>query len=175
MKVKIKRAWAMPNRWTFIIKPIQKLLNEEITPGIWVDPFCGKYSPAQITNDLNPQISATSHIDALKFLEQLENNIADGVILDPPYSITQAAKCYESYGKGKLDINVTNKKYWSEIRRNLARITKPGGKAICLGWNSQGIGKNNGFKITRVLLVPHGGGRNDTIVTVGIKNTEGRD
>ena len=29
-----------------------------------------------------------------------------------------------------------------------------------------GIGKNNGFKIVEILLVPHGGWHNDTIVTV---------
>jgi len=29
-----------------------------------------------------------------------------------------------------------------------------------------GIGKGRGFKIVRIMLVPHGGAKNDTIVTV---------
>jgi len=29
-----------------------------------------------------------------------------------------------------------------------------------------GLGKNRGFKMARILLVPHGGSKNDTIVTV---------
>lgn len=33
-----------------------------------------------------------------------------------------------------------------------------------------GLGKNRGFKMTRILLVAHGGSKNDTIVTVEIKN-----
>jgi hypothetical protein len=32
-----------------------------------------------------------------------------------------------------------------------------------------GMGKNRGFKIKRILLVPHGGAKNDTIVTVEVK------
>ena len=37
---------------------------------------------------------------------------------------------------------------------------------ISFGWNSQGFGKNLGFEIIEVLLVPHGRSHNDTIVTV---------
>jgi len=37
---------------------------------------------------------------------------------------------------------------------------------ICFGWNSMGIGKTNNFKMVKILLVPHGGIHNDTIVTV---------
>jgi len=29
-----------------------------------------------------------------------------------------------------------------------------------------GIGKNRGFEMVEILLVPHGGSKNDTIVTV---------
>lgn len=34
------------------------------------------------------------------------------------------------------------------------------------------MGKTNGFEIDEVLLVPHGGWHNDTIVTVDIKERE---
>ncbi len=44
-----------------------------------------------------------------------------------------------------------------------------GGKAICFGWSSMGLGKNRGFEMKRILLVPHGGSKNDTIVTVETK------
>ena len=29
--MKIERKWAMPNKWTFTIKPIAELLKEEVT------------------------------------------------------------------------------------------------------------------------------------------------
>ena len=51
----------------------------------------------------------------------------------------------------------------------MARIIKPGGYAICCGWTSQGLGKNRGFEMIEILLVPHGGSKNDTIVTVEVK------
>lgn len=38
-------------------------------------------------------------------------------------------------------------------------------------WNSGGFGKNLGFEMIEILLVPHGGHHNDTIVTVERKFT----
>ena len=46
----------MPSAWTFIIKPISDLLKEEVNNGLWCDPFAGKNSPAQIKNDINPEM-----------------------------------------------------------------------------------------------------------------------
>ena len=47
----------------------------------------------------------------------------------------------------------------------IKRILKPNGLALCFGWNSNGIGKTRGFEMLEVLLVPHGGSKNDTICT----------
>ena len=165
--MEIKRKWAMPNKWTFTIKPIKELLEEEVVGANWVDPFCGKNSPAQIRNDLNPKIKdAQTHLDALEFLKSLESKSYNGVLFDPPYSITQAKQCYEGFGMDKLDIKPTSMKYWAECKNEIARILKPGGKVICFGWNTMGLGKNRGCKMERILLVPHGGSKNDTIVVV---------
>lgn len=60
-----------------------------------------------------------------------------------------------------------------EEKKQIARIVKHGGKVISFGWNSGGIGKKLGFEITRILLVPHGGHHNDTIVTVETKISNG--
>ncbi|MBE3085578.1 MAG: adenine-specific DNA methylase [Bacteroidetes bacterium] len=169
--MKIERVWAMPNKWTFTIKPIKELLNEEITEGIWDDPFCGENSPAQMRNDLNPNNPfAQTHMDALDFLKSLETESADGILFDPPYSITQAKQNYEGFGMENLKIKPTSMQYWSECKNEIARIIKPNGKAICFGWNSMGLGINRGFTMTRILLVPHGGSKNDTIVTVEVKS-----
>lgn len=154
----LERTWAMPNRWTFTIKPIRELLETEVGEGVWVDPFAGenggKY--AQVTNDIE-----RGGTDALEFLRSLEPESADGVLYDPPYSITQA----RMYGKKEF----SRMEYWASCKNEVARILRPGGKAICFGWNSMGIGKNRGFVMERVLLVPHGGSKNDTIITVETK------
>ena len=57
-----------------------------------------------------------------------------------------------------------------DYQDEIARIIKPKGIAICFGWNSMGLGKNRGFKMIEILLVPHGGSKNDTIVTVELKH-----
>jgi len=52
------------------------------------------------------------------------------------------------------------------MKTEITRIVKPSGTVISFGWNSGGIGKTNGFKIYRILLVPHGGIHHDTICVV---------
>jgi hypothetical protein len=160
--MKIERKWAMPNKYTFKIKPIKELLVEEVRqPQYWLDPFAGYNSPAFMTNDLDPQSPAKHHKDALEFLCGFLPESYDGILYDPPYSITQA----RMYGKKEF----SSMKYWADCKNEMARIIKPGGKAICFGWNSMGLGKNRGFRIERILLVAHGGSKNDTIVTVETK------
>lgn len=63
----------------------------------------------------------------------------------------------------------TRASFWSNQKKEIGRIVKVGGKVITFGWNSGGIGSKHGFEITRILLVPHGGWHNDTIVTVETK------
>ncbi len=166
MALKIDRIWAMPNKYTFTIKPIKLLLKDEITHGSWCDPFSGKHSPADVRNDISPDSNAEYHMDALEFLQQFADDRFDGVLYDPPYSFRQAVECYKGYGKE----HITNMKYWSTIKDQIGRIIKPNGKVICFGWNSMGLGINRGFTMTRILLVAHGGSQNDTIVTVETKN-----
>jgi len=135
----------------------------------WADPFAGFNSEAELTNDLDPESPARDHIDALDWVRDLPNDKLAGMLFDPPYSFRQASECYKKNGREKLTATVTSKKYWSDIKNEIARKIKPGGKFIGFGWNSMGLGKNRGFVMKRVLLVPHGGSMNDTIVTVEVK------
>lgn len=169
--MQIERIWAMPNKHTFTIKPIKELIGAELC-GISniIDPFAGFNSPGSATNDLNPDAPTLSHIDALEFLKQYKDSQFDAVIYDPPYSYRQVSEMYKGMGIEKFDPRQTRQDYWSDIRNELARLCKPNGIAISCGWNSMGLGKTRGFRMERVLLVPHGGNRNDTIVTVEVKN-----
>jgi hypothetical protein len=87
----------------------------------------------------------------------METGKADLVLFDPPYSITQAAQCYKDYGKDKLERSVANMGYWADCKNEVSRILKPNGIALICGWNSNGIGKNRGFEMLEIVLVPHGG------------------
>lgn len=171
--MRIERVWAMPSKHTFLIKPISQLLKEELDKGIWVDPFCGENSPAIFTNDLNPLITqAQSHVDALEYLRLFPDDFADGVLFDPPYSVRQLAECYKMVGIAVTQ-EMTRPNFWTDVKAEIARIVKAGGKCISFGWNSGGIGKTLGLEIVRILLVPHGGIHNDTIVTVERRTNAG--
>ena len=156
----------MPNKWTFTIKPIKELLNRHVGDGKeWLDPFAGKNSPAEITNDINLDMPTKYHFDALGFLKIQENNSAIGIILDPPYSLRQISEHYKKAGI-KITGWHTSAGWASAIKNETARIIKPNGKAICCGWTSMGLGKGRSFEMCEILLVPHGGSKNDTIITV---------
>jgi len=165
--MEFERTWAMPNSKTFSIKPIKDLLAEEVTKGIWLDPFARNSKIATITNDLNPNCSADYHLEAIEFLKLFNDNYADGVLFDPPYSPRQIKECYNGIGIENFN---TKMNFWSDTKNEIARVIKPNGKSICFGWSSMGLGKCRGFTIQKILLVPHGGNKNDTIVTVEIKN-----
>ena len=160
----INRIWAMSSPWTFSIKPIKNLLDRYISPTQkWCDPFAGKYSPAQIKNDLNGEHEFC--MDALDFLKTRKDGEFDGVLLDPPYSYRQVSEHYKKAGI-KVTSWHTSAGYNSALKNEVKRILKPGGFVICFAWNSTGMGKNREFKIIEILLVCHGSYKNDTIVVV---------
>ena len=170
--ISIERIWAMPNKNTFEIKPIHDLIVDEITGGIWIDPFANRNKLASITNDLSTEFDTDYHLDALDFLKMFDTDSVDGVLYDPPYSPRQVSECYNNVGYN-VTWDTTKASFWGNHKREISRIVKIGGKVITFGWNSGGIGYKYGFEIQKVLLVPHGGWHNDTICTVEIKTHEG--
>jgi hypothetical protein len=166
--LKVERCWAMPNKNTFDILPIKNLIQEEMTKGKWIDPYANTNKLATITNDLNELYDTDYHMDALDFLKMFDDASVDGVLFDPPYSPRQVAECYHDMGY-ETNWKTTSSAFWSDQKKEIGRIVRKGGKVITCGWNSGGIGKKYGFDMTRVLLVPHGGWHNDTIVTVEVK------
>ena len=168
--IKINREWAMPNSNTFSIKPIRELIERYLS-GTIIDPFANQNKLATITNDLDPQYDTDYHMDATEFLKILDDNSADVVLWDPPYSPRQIMECYKKFNM-TVNMQTTQASYWSKQKEQIARIIKPNGIVITCGWNSGGIGKKYGFKIIEILLVAHGGWHNDTIVTVERKTIQ---
>jgi len=166
--MKFERIWSMPNKDTFSIKPISEMLKQEVGAGIWIDPFSNGARVANIINDLNPDVDADYHMDALDFLKMFDSESIDGVLYDPPYSLRQVVECYKGYGR-EVTQETTQSSWRSRHIDQIARILKPNGKAICFGWNSAGVGKTRGMRLNRILLVTHGGSKNDTICTVETK------
>ena len=175
---KISRTWAMPNSETFSIKPIKELVGRYVEDvptfreegqrfKLIVDPFV-RNSPFKdrcLSNDLDTDIEADHHMDALEFLESINDGTVDLMLFDPPYSPRQVSECYKKMDK-TVNMQTTQSSFWGNLKREVERVIAPKGVVITCGWNSGGIGKTLGFSIEEILLVPHGGWHNDTIITV---------
>jgi hypothetical protein len=163
--MEMKRIWCMPSKWTFEIKPIADLLKRYNVGLGWIDPFCGVHSPAEFKNDLHKDNkNAQFHLEAHDFL-MLKHWEIKGALFDPQYSLTQVSRSYNDIGlKFKSKENPTGG--FPKVRKRLSELLKSGQYCISFGWNSAGLGKKNGMEIVEILLVAHGGNRNDTIVTV---------
>lgn len=160
----MSRAWCMPNKHTFSIKPIRELVQKYLS-GYSIDPFANDCKLATVTNDLIEDYDTDYHLDALDFLRRFKDKSVDTVLFDPPYSPRQISECYKSAGR-TVNMQTTQAKFWSDLKKEVARVVKLDGKVITCGWNSGGIGNTYGFEILEILLVAHGGWHNDTIVTV---------
>lgn len=165
----MNRVWAMPSPDTLSIPPFRQLVKKYLhTATVTVDPFARNCTWATYTNDLNPDTAAEYHLDAAEFLRELKAKDvkADLIIFDPPYSLEQCKRSYESVGRvvTMRDTQVWGR--WTEHKELIRDITGPGAVAITFGWNTNGIGKKYGFRIVEILLVAHGGGHHDTICTV---------
>ena len=161
----IKREWAMPNKNTFSIKPIKDLIQRYLK-GKWIDPFAN--------DSIFKELLITYNLDALEFLKQFNDNSIDGILFDPPYSIHQINEVYDGFGKIKQ---------FSRYAIEIKRIIKPKGYCISFGWNSNGmpyemkidgIKHKTGFNKVKkeILIIPHGGCHNDTLVTIDQKIIE---
>lgn len=91
---------------------------------------------------------------------------ADAVLFDPPYSPRQISEAYKSVGLEVGMRETQNGRLYKTVKDEPHRLLRPGGIAICCGWNSAGFGKTRGYEFQEILLVAHGGAHNDTIVTV---------
>ena len=160
----INRVWAMPNKNTFSIKPIAELIARHLA-GKSIDPFANSNKLATITNDLNTEFDTDYHLDALAFLKLFNDESIDTVLFDPPYSPRQISECYKAFDMA-VNMQTTQASFWGNMKKEITRVVRRNGKVITCCWNSGGIGKTAGFKQLEILLVPHGGWHNDTIVTV---------
>jgi hypothetical protein len=164
------RQFAMPCGETFSIPPVSKLLDRWLPPmgggAIIVDPFSRNSQRANLTNDADPSTQAQFHMLAEDFVESHAHVIADAVLFDPPYSPRQIAELYRYIGRACGSEQTQNARLYKKVKDGLDKMLRPGGIAICCGWNSMGFGLNRGYDLLEVLLVPHGAAHNDTIVTV---------
>lgn len=158
----------MPGAETLNIRPIKQLVSRYVPKDgdRWIDFFARNQRICKTTNDINPAFKTTFNKCALALSKDLREGFFKGAILDMPFSMNQNRVLYENFGRGHYCVRPDSMKYWAEFKNNVAKLIIPGGIVITCAWSSMGLGKNRGFEMIEILLVPHGGSRNDTIVTV---------
>jgi len=172
--ITFSREFAMPNHETFSLPPVARLLDRWLVGAtVIVDPFARNSTRGTVTNDLNPTTGALYHLPAEEFVLSLNGTQADAVLFDPPYSPRQIAECYQGIGRRAAMSDTQSARLYRLVKNGLDRVLKPGGIAICCGWNSLGFGLKRNYEMLEILLVTHGGAHNDTIVTVERKSQAG--
>lgn len=171
-EIKFSRVWEMPNSNTFDISCINKLIQKyNRAEYLSLDPFANKNRIAKITNDLDPDMGCDYCMDALDFLKTFDSESIDFILYDPPYSPRQVSECYKKLGR-TVNMQTTQSSFWGNLKKEIARVLRPGGVVISFGWNTNGIGKTKGFYIVEVMAVAHGGAHNDTLCTVEFKHDD---
>lgn len=147
-------------RYTFKNKKV-KAWVEENAEGYVLNLFAGKYrlNCDEVRNDLDENMDAGFHMDALDFLKYWhENKLVkfNTVLLDPPYSFR---KCMTKYN------GVVSSRFY-QVKNHILDILAPHGIVITFGYHSNSMGKNRGFKQEHLLVMSHGGAIHDTFAII---------
>lgn len=141
-------------RYTFE-SPKIKTWVENNSFGKVLNLFAGKtlLSVNEIRNDIDDDMLAEYHKDALTFILEWGGCKFDTVILDPPYSYRKAMEMY----KGN---------YSSRFKRladSMSKIVQSKGKVISFGYHSTFMGKKRDYDLNRLCVFAHGGSQHCTI------------
>ena len=166
--MRIRRGWAMPNKFSFQIEPIGELVEKYCARAqVIIDPFAGSNRKATHTNDLNPFYNTDHNLDALAFLQMLEAQdiSADAILFDPPYSLQQIKEVYKSIGIERWT-KQDQQNQWRKEKDICAKLLKVGGHFLHFGWHTNALGKKRNCQIVEILMVAHGRTHHDTLCTV---------
>jgi len=148
------------HKYTFEVKAIRKWV-ERNCDGYTLNLFSGitKLAIDEVRNDLDINVPADYHMDALKFVMQWEGTKFNTILLDPPYSYRKSMEKYE--GRISSPFNL--------LKDELVKIISSKGKIITFGYHSVSMGIKRGFVIGKIALFSHGGAIHDTIATIEYK------
>lgn len=145
------------NKYTFKMKPI-KIWIESQCIGNVLNLFSGetKLNVKEIRNDIDKNMPAEFHLDALKFVENWKGSKFDTIILDPPYSYRKSMEFYNG--------NVMSP--FKKLKDAIPNILNKNGHIITFGYHSIVMGKNRGFNLKGIAIFSHGGAIHDTIASI---------
>jgi len=145
------------NRYTFSIKPMKEWA-EANCEGKTLNLFAGKTKLQidEVRNDLDSEMLAGYHMDALDFVTGWEGAKFNTILLDPPYAYRKSMEMYKGIIASPF----------RQLKDEVAIILEDNGIVITFGYHSVVMGEGRGFKVERVCLFSHGGAIHDTIATI---------
>ncbi|EHQ26477.1 hypothetical protein Mucpa_2347 [Mucilaginibacter paludis DSM 18603] len=145
------------HRYTFTVGPIRRWVEKECE-GKVLNLFCGPTRLAlnEIRNDLNPDMPADHHLDALEFLRTWNGERFNTILLDPPYAYRKSMTMYQGMICSPF----------RQLKDAIPACLYPGGLVITFGYHSVVMGRNRQFEPEKIALFSHGGAIHDTIATV---------
>ncbi len=144
-------------RHTFRNKRIREWVEDRVEAAV-LNLYCGptQLDCAEIRNDIDSEIDAHYHMDALELVKALGKDNFDTIILDPPYSYRKSMEMYNG--------NVSSP--FNQLKNEIPRILSDKGIVITFGYHSVSMGKTRGFEQEEILLMSHGGAIHDTIAVI---------
>lgn len=145
------------HRYTFSVKPI-RVWVEQICEGRVLNLFAGKtrLMLEETRNDLNPEMPAEYHCDALAFLRNWQGEKFHTILLDPPYAYRKSMELYQGIVCSPF----------RQLKDAIPNCLASGGLVITFGYHSVVMGKKRGFTLERLALFSHGGAIHDTIASI---------
>ncbi|GAA3989566.1 hypothetical protein [Mucilaginibacter dorajii] len=145
------------HRYTFSVKPIRDWV-ERSCEGTVLNLFAGTtiLQVNELRNDLDPEMPADFHMDALEFLRSWKGPRFQTILLDPPYAYRKSMELY----KGMVCSP------FRQLKDVVELCLEPGGIVITFGYHSIVMGKGRRFELERLALFSHGGAIHDTIASI---------
>lgn len=149
--------------WTFETPQVREVV-EDLLEGEVLNACAGKtklnhHEPIH-RNDVDENRDADTHIDVCTLDERLDERF-DTVVYDPPFDKDQADEHYNGHHIGRGPSG----EVWS-AKRSVAQLTRPGGIAISVGWNSIGLEPMDGWTKEEIHIFQRGSQLSDVLLSV---------
>jgi len=124
-------------------------------------------------NDINPDITADTHVDAAELCLEYGENTFDTILFDPPWTMYQANMRYDGHHVTKDETEIDTSQLPVHVDREKKQVgharlakdgfdymLKPGGKVIQLSYNGTCMPRRLQYEqIERVMFDPLGEGK----------------
>jgi len=157
MKLEIDFIKCPLNKYTFSVQPIREWVEKQCE-GLTLNLFSGptELLVNEIRNDVDKEMSADYHKDALQFLREWGGKKFNTILLDPPYAYRKSMEMYKGHVCSPF----------KQLKDEIENVISDNGKVITFGYHSISMGEKRRFILERICLFSHGGAIHDTIASV---------